>query len=109
MRSTGTKRAALAAVLAVVAVVVGGSAGSSGASAPINAKHFFWAQGQFPPSPDALTNDIIYHGGSAGPGAIGIQKTPAVYLVYWGTEWAQGFTTADTDGRSSRARRSRTT
>ena len=34
-----------------------------------------------------------------GPGAIGVQTKPAVYLVYWGTEWASGFTTADTDGK----------
>jgi hypothetical protein len=83
-------RAALVLVVALVAL-----AAASAASA--DAKHFFWA-GTTPPSPDALTNDIIYHGGNAGPGAIGIEKTPAVYLVYWGTEWATGFTTPDTDG-----------
>src|SRR5881227_76628 len=60
-------------------------------------KHFFWA-GQTP-TPDQLANDIIYHGGSAGPGAIGVEIKPAVYLVYWGTEWANGFTTPDTDGK----------
>jgi hypothetical protein len=83
-------RAALVLVVALVAL-----AAASAASA--DAKHFFWA-GTTPPSPDALTNDIIYHGGNAGPGAIGIEKAPAVYLVYWGTEWATGFTTPDTDG-----------
>jgi hypothetical protein len=82
-----------AAVVLVVALVVLGAASAASA----DSKHFFWA-GTTPPSPDALTNDIIYHGGNAGPGAIGIEKTPAVYLVYWGTEWATGFTTPDTDG-----------
>jgi hypothetical protein len=83
-------RAALVLCVALVALGV-----ASAASA--DSKHFFWA-GTTPPSPDALTNDIIYHGGNVGPGAIGIEKTPAVYLVYWGTEWATGFTTPDTDG-----------
>jgi hypothetical protein len=84
---------ARAAVVLVVALVVLGAASAASA----DSKHFFWA-GTTPPSPDALTNDIIYHGGNAGPGAIGIEKTPAVYLVYWGTEWATGFTTPDTNG-----------
>src|SRR5438067_12643158 len=81
-----------------VLLAVAFAALTGAAAAATNPKHFFWAQGQFPPSPDALTNDVIYHGGSAGPGAIGVQVKPAVYLVYWGTEWAQGFTTADSDG-----------
>jgi hypothetical protein len=84
---------ARAAVVLSVALLALGTASAASA----DSKHFFWA-GTTPPSPDALTNDIIYHGGNAGPGAIGIEKTPAVYLVYWGTEWATGFTTPDTDG-----------
>ena len=84
---------ARAAIVLVVALVVLGAASAASA----DSKHFFWA-GTTPPSPDALTNDIIYHGGNVGSGAIGIEKTPAVYLVYWGTEWATGFTTPDTDG-----------
>jgi len=73
----------------------------SDASTPnVNAKHFFWAAGQSPQgTADSLTNDIIYHGGNAGPDAIGVQTKPAVYLIYWGTEWAQGFTTPDTNGK----------
>jgi serine protease len=46
-----------------------------------------------------MTNDIIYHGGNVGPGAIGIEKTPAVYLVYWGPDWVTGFNTTDANGR----------
>ena len=85
----------------VVAATVGSLAAAparSDTSTLTNPKHFFWA-GQTP-TPDQLSNDIIYHGGNAGPGAIGIQKTPAVYLIYWGTEWATGFTANDTDGRA---------
>ena len=87
-------RAALGAAL-----LIGATASMSNADSVLNAKHFLWAPGQDPAgTANSLQNDVIYHGGSAGPGAIGIQKTPAVYLIYWGTEWASGFTTPDTDG-----------
>jgi hypothetical protein len=92
---TSLVRAAVAAAL-----LVGALAGPAAASGPINAKHFFWAPGQSPQgTASSLASDLIYHGGSAGPGAIGIQKEPAVYLIYWGTEWATGFTTPDIDGK----------
>jgi len=85
---------------AAAALLIGAVAGPSAASGPVNAKHFFWAPGQSPQgTASSLANDLIYHGGSAGPGAIGIQKQPAVYLIYWGTEWGTGFTTPDTDGK----------
>jgi serine protease len=88
------------AIAAFVAVAFGASAASSDTAPLTNPKHFFWAPGQDPQgTADSLTNDIIYHGGSVGPGAIGVETTPAVYLIYWGTEWANGFTTPDTDGK----------
>src|SRR5262249_37816528 len=83
----------------LAALLIGATATVSDASTPLNAKHFFWAAGDPQGTVNSLQNDVIYHGGSAGPGAIGIQKTPAVYLIYWGTEWANGFTTPDTDGK----------
>ena len=87
---------ALAAILAVIL------AGSGGADATnINPKHFFWAPGQNPSAQttaNSASNDLIYHGGNAGPGAIGVETKPAVYLVWWGAQWATGFQTADTDG-----------
>ena len=65
-----------------------------------NPKHFFWADGQ--PSPTGVVvsqaNDLVYHGGSAGPDAIGVETQPAVYLVYWGAEWAAGFSSPDANG-----------
>lgn len=33
-----------------------------------------------------------------GPGAIGVEQKPAVYLVWWGPQWKSGFTTPDTNG-----------
>ncbi len=94
-------RVALAVAAAAAIVVTVGAATASSDTAPSNPKHFFWAPGQNPDpqaTANSATNDLIYHGGNAGPGAIGVETTPAVYLVYWGPEWAQGFTTADTDG-----------
>ena len=74
---------------------IGGSA-----AAPANPKHFFWASGQ--PSPTGVatsqSNDLIWHDGNAGPGAIGVETTPAVYLIYWGPAWAAGFTSSDANG-----------
>jgi hypothetical protein len=65
-----------------------------------NAKHFFFAPGQAGATPaDQLQNDLVWHGGNAGSGAIGVEQNPAVYLVFWGPEWTSGFQTADTDGK----------
>jgi hypothetical protein len=84
------------AAAAAVAVTVGASAGSSDTGAVLtSAKHVFWGQSTVV---DSAASDLIWHGGNAGPGAIGVEQKPAVYLVWWGTEWAGGFQTADTDG-----------
>src|SRR5713101_6380141 len=90
----------IAVIAALVAAVVGAvGASPAAASTATNPKHFFWAPGQSPTGTvTSLANDLIYHGGNAGSGAIGVEKTPAVYLVYWGTEWANGFTTPDDNG-----------
>ena len=92
------RSARLFAALAAAALLAGALGASTARpdTSLTNPKHFFYA-GQTPTA-DQLSNDIIYHGGSAGPGAIGVEVTPAVYLVYWGTEWANGFTTPDSDG-----------
>ena len=88
--------------LAVAASICGlGVSRASADVAPLtNAKHFFWAPGQNPAGTvaDSTANDLVYHGGNAGAGAIGVETKPAVYLIYWGQEWADGFQTADTDG-----------
>jgi hypothetical protein len=64
-----------------------------------NPKHFFWAPGQpNAPTPSSLANDLIYHGGNAGSGAIGVETVPATYLIFWGPDWANGFTTTDRNG-----------
>src|SRR6201988_4283886 len=73
--------------------------GSAAAQSPLNPKHFFWAPGQpNTPNPSSPTNDLIYHGGNAGSGAIGVEIVPATYLIFWGPDWASGFTTTDVNG-----------
>lgn len=96
MRTARTS-ALCVALAAVFACTIGAT--PSSADGLTNPKHFFWAQGQSPQTTvDAAANDLVYHGGNLGSGAIGVQTKPAVYLVYWGPEWATGFTTYDSDG-----------
>jgi len=98
--ATSIRIATVLAVAAALLAVGGGRAAQ--ADAVSNAKHFFWAQGQtaLAGTPaDPAANDLIYHGGNAGTGAIGVEQKPAVYLIYWGQEWADGFQTSDTDGK----------
>jgi hypothetical protein len=85
-----------AMILAALALAANAAAG-----APANPKHFFWAHGQASPdgTVSSATNDLVFHGGAIGDGAIGVETKPAVYLVYWGPEWAQGFTTTDANGK----------
>ena len=97
-------KARLLVSLAAVALLAAALAGGGGADNPINPKTFFWAPGQNLPSQsansiaDQLSNDLIWHGGNVGSGAIGVEQSPAVYLVWWGPQWQTGFETADTDG-----------
>src|SRR3954451_17894305 len=83
---------------AVLAATFGVAAAPSDTGAILtSSKHIFW--GQSASLVDSASNDLVWHGGNAGPGAIGVEQQPAVYLIWWGTEWANGFQTADTDGK----------
>jgi hypothetical protein len=92
----------LVALAALLCGTLGASSASSDGGAVLSsAKHFFWAPGENPAGTvaDSASNDLVWHGGNAGAGAIGVETAPAVYLVYWGPDWAAGFKTADTDGK----------
>src|SRR5438445_11821989 len=93
--------ASAACALVVATLLAALLAAGGGADGTVtNPKHIFWAPGQDPTGTVAsVTNDILYHGGNVGPGAIGIEKTPAVYLVYWGPAWVAGFETVDANGQ----------
>src|SRR6266850_1953442 len=82
-----------------VAALAWSGAATAGTSPLTNPKHFFWAHdATVQGTANSAANDLIWHGGNAGSGAIGVETKPAVYLVYWGAEWAAGFQTADTNG-----------
>ena len=96
----GLRGLVVAGAIVLLVGIVGAGAATSGTSPVTNAKHFFWAAGQSSSASttDQLQNDLIYHGGNVGPGAIGVEQKPAVYLIWWGQQWKSGFTTPDTDG-----------
>jgi len=48
--------------------------------------------------PGSLTNDLIYHGGNCGFPGDWRGTAPAIYLIFWGPDWANGFTTTDANG-----------
>lgn len=100
MRTIARAATMLAAVIAIVGAV-GTQAAAPASTYALNPKHFFWAPGQNPAGTvaDSTSNDLIWHGGNAGANAIGVEQKPAVYLVYWGPQWASGFDTADTNGK----------
>lgn len=55
-----------------------------------------WQQGQASPiagptTPTQAVNNLIFHGGA-------VQHNPKAYIVFWGTEWKNGFTTSDANG-----------
>src|SRR5579864_5972031 len=81
-RKPDMKRLCVLAALAVLTGALGASAASSRSSDLTNPKHFFWAPSQNPQGSvaDSTANDLIFHGGNVGPGAIGVEQKPAVYL-----------------------------
>jgi hypothetical protein len=91
----------LTLALAAAACGVLGATAGAGTSPLTNPKVFFWAKGtaNAASTQDQLQNDLIYHGGNAGDGAIGVEQKPSVYLIWWGTQWKQGFKTPDTTGK----------
>jgi hypothetical protein len=75
---------ALAVSLSVL-VVTGSTLIAAGLPRTVNGKHVMWAAGQGYPATDQISaNNLIYHGGT-------VETIPAVYIVYWGTEWQDGF------------------
>jgi serine protease len=94
-------RLVLALVLVCAAFGVIGATAGAGTAPVTNPKTFFWAKGttQAATTQDQLQNDLIYHGGNVGSGAIGVERKPAVYLIWWGPQWKKGFTTPDTNGK----------
>jgi len=94
-------RLVLISALAVAVFSAIGATAGAGTSPVTNGKTFFWAKGtaNAATTQDQIQNDLIYHGGNVGDGAIGVEQKPAVYLIWWGPQWKQGFKTPDTNGK----------
>lgn len=76
----------LALALLLGAIAVSPAALAAGLPRTVNGKHVMWAAGQGYPSTDQTSaNNLLYHGGT-------VQTVPAVFIVYWGIEWQEGFT-----------------
>lgn len=90
----GTTVFSRARLLAAFVVSVGASlAAASAAQAgdlptTVNGKHVMWGSGQGYGGTSSQTNanQLISHGGL-------VETTPAVYVVYWGPEWQDGWST----------------
>jgi hypothetical protein len=81
VRSIGVLTAAIGLLL------VAGTGAQAQTSLPtiVNGKHVMWGAGQgYPSTQQASTDNLIYHGGL-------VETVPAVYIVYWGPEWTNGF------------------
>jgi hypothetical protein len=80
------RRAALGLCLAVLSLMLTSSPLlAAGLPRVVNGKHVMWGRGQgYPASDQTSANNLVFHGGS-------VQFAPAVYIVYWGTEWQDGF------------------
>lgn len=79
--------ARLVAVAALAAGTFTMARGTHADSLPVlvNGNHVMWGAGQgYPSTSQASANNLIYHGGL-------VETTPAVYIVYWGSAWKDGF------------------
>jgi serine protease len=75
----------LVAAIGVVLLSVQVNVAAAGLPTHVGAKHVMWAKGQgYPTAQQVSANNLIYHGGL-------VETVPSIYLVYWGTEWQQGF------------------
>ncbi len=98
-------RIVLALAAAVAASLVGASGAPQAQRLQTGVKHYLWALGGGGSSrPPAAGGDLTWRGGAAGDGAIGVESSPRVYVVFWGPAWAKGFSIADTGGRTYSSR-----
>jgi serine protease len=89
----GTRLRALAtAAVLMAAGLVAQATPATAAASGAPGKHFFWAQGQGLPSA-SQANNLFSHGGA-------VETKPAVYLIFWGTEWKSGISSSDGAGHT---------
>src|ERR1700693_2364961 len=50
----------------------------------VGSAHILWTKDHYTSDAQTDPNQLLYHGGT-------VETKPAVYLVFWGPEWANGF------------------
>src|SRR4029077_4019459 len=50
----------------------------------VGSAHVLWTRDQYTSDAQTDPNQLLYHGGT-------VETKPAVYLVFWGPQWASGF------------------
>jgi hypothetical protein len=50
----------------------------------VGSAHILWTRDHYTSDAQTDPNQLLYHGGT-------VETKPAVYLVFWGPEWAKGF------------------
>ena len=75
-------------VLAAILLLAPTTAADVTSDLPTNvgSAHVLWTKDHYTSDAQTNQNQLIYHGGT-------VETKPAVYLVFWGPEWAQGFST----------------
>ncbi len=89
-------------VIVLLVGILGAGAATSGTSPLTNPKHFFWAPGQAPAAsvdrPRSRTTSSTT-AGTPAPARSASRQKPAVYLIWWGPDWASGFHDRGHDGK----------
>lgn len=50
----------------------------------VGSAHILWTKDHYTSDAQTDPNQLLYHGGT-------VETKPAVYLIFWGPEWANGF------------------
>lgn len=81
-----TRRLLVAAAAAALAALPAGAAAdvTSDLSPTVGSLHVLWTAGHYRSDAQANPNQLLYHGGL-------VETDPAVYLVFWGPAWRDGF------------------
>src|ERR1700686_2584982 len=89
MRRTSSRVAALMVGIAVggaslITPLIASATVTPNLSPNVGSVHILWTKEKDTSDAQTNANQLIYHGGA-------VETKPAVYLVFWGPEWANGF------------------
>jgi hypothetical protein len=89
MHKTSSRAAALMVAIAVggaslITPLIASATVTPNLSPNVGSVHILWTKDKYTSDAQTNANQLIYHGGA-------VETKPAVYLVFWGPEWAKGF------------------